>query len=38
MNTNDDADDKHTLYIYDCMALHNIDTGIQVVEVGVQGK
>ena len=23
VNTNDDADDKHTLHINDCVALHN---------------
>ena len=26
VNTNDDADDKHTLHIYDCVALHNTHT------------
>ena len=26
VNTNDDADDKHTLHIYDCVAFHNMHT------------
>ena len=26
VNTNDDADDKHTLHIYDCVALHDMHT------------
>ena len=24
VNINDDANDKHTLHIYDCLALHNV--------------
>ena len=26
VNTNDDVDDKHTLHINDCVALHNVHT------------